>query len=262
MDQLDKATWYQTGIERLQAKEPSGAIAAFQKVLQADPGCGDAYSGIGHAFLDLGEFSGAKVAFSKSIELKPTPSRYVLLGGVLKKLGERKAALDAFQNALRLSPENEEALFNTADIVQERQPEEAIAMLRKALEIAPDFVECYVELGALLNRTGQFYAAEQLLRKGVELDPMNIWIWIELGNSLWRIGKTAAAEQMFVDVAERFPDAPEPLWTLGMYVEQMGGRMRDAEDFFQQAVRRRPADESAQSALAGFLERKNSLGVS
>jgi tetratricopeptide (TPR) repeat protein len=140
-DKFDKAdmkvSWYQAGLEHLDAKEPSQAIAAFQKVLQADPYCGDAYSGIGHAFLELGELSGAKEAFSKSTQIKPTPSRYVLLGGVLRKLGERRAALDAFQNALRLSPENEEALFNAADIIQEEQPEKAIAMLEKRWRSRP-----------------------------------------------------------------------------------------------------------------------------
>lgn len=261
MDRLNKAKWYQAGIERLQAKDSSGAISAFQQVLKEDPYCGDAYSGIGNAFLDLGELSGAKAAFSKAVEFKPTPSRYVLLGGVLKKLGEHKAALEAFQSALHLSPENEEALFNAADIVQEKHPEQAIEMLRKALQIAPDFVDCYIELGALLNRTGQFHAAEQLLRKGVEVDSSNLWMWIELGNSLWRMGETAVAEQMFVDLAERFPNAPEPLWTLGLYVEQTG-RLREAEDFLERAVARGPTDESAKSALAGFVERRNSMRVS
>lgn len=244
------------GLEWLDANEPSKAVSAFQKVLQLNPSCGDAYSGIGHAFLQMEEFNGAKAAFSKSVQFKPTAARYVLLGGTLRKLNMRKDAFRAFRKALELLPDNREALLNVADMAQERHPKFAITILRKVLGAAPDFVECYLELGALLNRQGEFRDAEKLLQKARQLDPSNLWVWIELGNSLWRLGKTCEAEEVFIAAARKFLDAPEPLWSLASYVERTG-RVREAENLFKQAVQRKPSDVIAQNALTAFLERNH-----
>lgn len=159
-NQNDKAELLEEGLRRLHMKQPSAAISAFQAALRSDPASAGAYSGIGEAFLDMEEFLGAKAAFSKSIELAPTAARYVLLGYALDKLGEKRMAFRAFRNALRLSPNDEDALFNMGKTLEARHPKIACALWTNVIEANPSHGASYLELGALLNRSGRF-AEEQ-----------------------------------------------------------------------------------------------------
>jgi Flp pilus assembly protein TadD len=243
------------GIDRLEGGDPIGAVTAFQKVLKIDSSNGDAYSGIAHAFLDLGEFEGARVALANSLRLKPSDSRYVMLGGVLRRLSDETGALRAFRAALRLSPTNAEAIFNIADLLQSKRPKTAVAMFRRALEIEPDSALYRLELASLLNRRREYRAAERILRRAIELEPQNKWLWIELGNSLWMMGSKKEAERTFRETSDRFRDAPEPMWTWASYLEK-DGQFDLAERLFRRAVDVAPKDEIAHSALDNFRIRQ------
>jgi Flp pilus assembly protein TadD len=118
----DKPFLLTEGLRLLDAKDPVAAISAFQAVIRLDPESPGAYSGIGQAFLDAEEYEGARVAFTKSIALQPTSARYVMLGSALVHLGQNRLAFRAFRNALRISPEDEEAVFNAIQVLRLRHP--------------------------------------------------------------------------------------------------------------------------------------------
>jgi Flp pilus assembly protein TadD len=122
MDKHDKAFLLKEGLRLLDAKEPAQAVSAFQNVIRLDPQSAGAHSGIGQAFLDMEEYEGARVAFTKSIELQPTSARYVLLGAALTHLHQYRLAFRAFRNALRISPEDEEVIFNVYQLLHLRHP--------------------------------------------------------------------------------------------------------------------------------------------
>jgi tetratricopeptide (TPR) repeat protein len=254
---LDKATLLDEGVRLLDAKQPSAAISRFKKVIDIDCNSAGAYSGIGQAFLDMQEYEGARVALTKSIELNPTPARYVLLGHALSMLNDRRSAIRAYSDALRRSPRDSEALFGVGNVLAKAHPRMAAAALEKAIEADPSFGESYLELGALLNRTGRFAEARQYLEKATELKPESPWSWIELANSFWGANVKSKAEAILRDTAERFPDESSPLWTLAGYLEMLG-RLRESETLFRQAIARQPNDAIARELLERFLSRHQS----
>jgi tetratricopeptide (TPR) repeat protein len=252
----DKTSLLEKGVSCLEAKHPSAAISAFQKALQLDPFSAGAYSGIGQAFLDLDEFQGAEAALSKSVELAPTPCRYVLLAYALAQLGRQRKAFRAYKNALRMSPANDEALFNAAMMLKGRHPKVARDLLTRAVNANPNCARYYLELGMLLNRTRRFQEAKSILETAMKLNADDVWIRVELANALWRIGEENRAEEVLGAAARKFPGTAAPLWTLASYLE-IAGRTHDAGRLFKEAADREPTDKIAQRMLADFQERQN-----
>jgi len=75
------------------------------------------------------------------------------LGVILKQRKDRDQALAAMLKAASLLPDDAEVHFNAALIQQDQgQLDEAAAGFRRALEIAPEFVEARINLGNALHR--------------------------------------------------------------------------------------------------------------
>jgi protein O-GlcNAc transferase len=82
---------------------------------------------------------------------------------------------------------------------------EAIAHLRRALEIEPRFARTQLALGTFIAMGGQPAEAEPHLRRAVELDPANTEARFNLGKSLQDQGDPVAAEAIYRDVLRAEP---------------------------------------------------------
>ena len=69
------------------------------------------------------------------------------------------------------------------------QLKEAEELLRKAIEIKPDFAQAHTNLGDILSALGKSQEAELSLRQAIKLEPNLAQAHHNLGNFLQRIGK-------------------------------------------------------------------------
>ncbi len=82
--------------------------------------------------------------------------------------------------------------------------EQAVKILRKALELTPNRYDLYNNLAVLLCECGREEESIEIFKKGIELNPDYFWLYINLGKSLSRLGREKEAREVvheaFVDI--------------------------------------------------------------
>ncbi len=85
------------------------ARESYDQALRLNSGQSSAYLGLGQLLEKQNKLDEAINNYSRSVELRPTDKGFVLLGHALESAGRRAAALAAYQEALKLSPDMAEA---------------------------------------------------------------------------------------------------------------------------------------------------------
>jgi tetratricopeptide (TPR) repeat protein len=130
--------------------------------------------------------------------------------------------------------------------------DEALASLRRAVELRPKFVEALSLLGTKLMETGQNDEAFRYCREAVELRPSDPLLLLNLGEVLRRRGNAAEALEAFEKALKLAPDYAEAHNNAG-WVSKDVGRYSDALQHFRDAVRLRPGAVMPMLGLAWLL---------
>src|ERR1700730_7315597 len=133
------------------------AEGAFTQALRLDPSFAMAMSGIGilwYERTDKDEAASSHTAkdwYLKAIKLDRNAGVLTLLGCSSLAIGDRAAAQNAFEEAIRIDPRYEEAMYNLAAIEEDTNPAKAVELLEKAIEIDSDYSLAHQRLGILLH---------------------------------------------------------------------------------------------------------------
>ena len=99
------------------------------------------------------------------------PGVFSNYGAILKKHGKLKEAELLIRKAIELKPDFAEAYSNLGHLQKELgKLQEAELSTRKAIELKPDFEEAYYNLGNTLSDLGNLKEAETSYRKAIELN--------------------------------------------------------------------------------------------
>ena len=97
---------------------------------------------------------------------------YESLGDLNQKLSRFEVADKAYEEELKLSPENGIALYNLGKIgVETGDPTTGVAMLRRAVEVHASAAPTYFYLGLGLSKLGQNQEAAEWLEKSLAAKP-------------------------------------------------------------------------------------------
>ena len=111
-------------------------------------------------------------------------------GVILKNLGKLKEAELLLRKAIELNPNFANAHLILGNILKDLgKLKEAELSLRKAIEINPDYSEAYCNLGIILRCLDKLTEAELSYRKAIELNPDFVEALSNLGNILRRHGE-------------------------------------------------------------------------
>jgi tetratricopeptide (TPR) repeat protein len=109
-----------------------------------------------------GDSAGAEQDRAEGLRRPPTDEMGWLTRGYARMNADPKAALDDFDQALKLNARSLAALQNKAHILSKLgRNEEAAKVLDKAVELYPDFIQARAGRGVLLARLGQREAAHK-----------------------------------------------------------------------------------------------------
>ena len=139
----------------------------------------------------------AKHWYLKSLERKRSANSLTLLGVVCVRLDEIPEAKAAFEEAILIDPRHDEAMYNLAVLEEEVDPERCVELLRRAVEIDPDYAIAHQLLGVALQRQGNRDIAEQHFRKCLEIDPDDYFSNLYLANLLGVLRRNDEAEQVY-----------------------------------------------------------------
>ncbi len=103
------ATYANLGTAYRTLGEDEKARDSYDQALRLNPNQPNAYLGLGQLLEKQNQLDEAIRNYSKSVELLPSATGFLLLGHALESAGRRAESLAAYQTALKLSPENPEA---------------------------------------------------------------------------------------------------------------------------------------------------------
>lgn len=90
------------------------------------------------------------------------------------EIGEYDRAMQSFQKEIDSHPDSAAARTGLALAFKKKgRPQEAIAALRRATEVEPDYAESYYELGALLEVEKDFGEALKCFERYMQLSPLS-----------------------------------------------------------------------------------------
>jgi Tfp pilus assembly protein PilF len=143
--------------EDFRRKAHAEDLAAYMKMLQADPANPLRHDAVASLYLDEGRLDDAIAQFRQSLRLngESAPTHYNL-AFALSARGMRDEAIAELREALRIDPAYAQAHNNLGALLQVAgQPEQALEQYQRAVELRPDNVEARANLGQLLSNRGQ-----------------------------------------------------------------------------------------------------------
>src|SRR6266545_45781 len=166
----EAADQYNRGLERHQAGDVVGAIAAYTRAIELDRSYADAYNNRGVAYMTQKDYAAAAADFTRSIEIVPSDAAYNNRGSILFSQQKIEEAIADFTAGLKLKA-SAEGYVNRGTAYQNTNRDAlALADYERAIELNPKFGRAYVLRGLLLLETGQDAKAQKDLEKGFQLD--------------------------------------------------------------------------------------------
>jgi len=188
------------------------ALKAFDAAERLDARIPGIYLDRGAAYAALGRKKEAEQDFKKAMELDPGDIRAPMwLSGLLAAdEARRDDAVTFAEQAVRTAPDSPAALLNLASVLGlKKEHERAIIEIKRALEIAPEFIDARAMLAAAYRAAGRTDEAEKEYRALVKADPKNPGPLLELADFLIELGKKEDARKLISQALELNP--PEEL---------------------------------------------------
>ena len=140
------------------------AIPVYERATQLTPDNPNAFSNLGGAYLQIGDFDKAAAAFARSLALEPRRANYSNAGTVQYYLGKYAEAAELYRKAIELAPADHRLWGNLADAqFFGMHPEEAKGNYQRALELADS--ELAVNPKQAVNQAQAAYYAARLGEK-------------------------------------------------------------------------------------------------
>ncbi len=167
--------------------------------------------------------------------------------------------ISLYQHAVAVVHDNYVAYFNLASALDAQgKTDEAIAQLREAVRVRPNYVPARAELGQLLARAGHPDEALSELQTAVKLRPDDSVAHFRLGSVLGTLGRTSDAAAEFSQAVRLQPENADAHYNLGIALAQED-RVQEAAREFDATVRLRPDDANARFNLGISLARLGKL---
>jgi tetratricopeptide (TPR) repeat protein len=169
-------------------------------------------------------------------------SHLVNQGASLNDLGRREEALAAFEQALRLDPNNALAYSNRGKVLHELgRPKEALASFEQALRLDPDLAVAHNNLGLMLCELGRPKEALASFEQALRLDPNYGDAHANRGRVLGDLRRPKEALAAFEQALRLGANSAVVHNNRGIVLAMLG-RREEALASFEQALRLDPND--------------------
>ncbi|KAI0948283.1 hypothetical protein AcV7_009080 [Taiwanofungus camphoratus] len=157
-------------------EDVDGAINFFQSALRADPRHYNAWYGLGTCYMRMNKIRPADYHYRKAAQIHPQNA--VLLGCVgmvSERYGDREKALDLFNEAVRLSPDNALVRYRRAKIlISLKRYRAAVEDLEYLRETSPEESNVIFQLAKVYRLLGDEVRSAQLLAVARDVSPKSV----------------------------------------------------------------------------------------
>jgi Flp pilus assembly protein TadD len=155
-----------------------------------------------------------------------------------------------YRRAVALAPDFKEAWMNLGlAILMQKRPDEALLCQREALRLDPDSADAQNNLGMVHYTQGQIAEAENCFRAAVRLRPDHASAMLNLGSARQTLNHVEEAEALFRRAMTLGADPARARSNLSLALMEQG-RPEEAEVCLRQALAERPDYAEARANLA------------
>jgi eukaryotic-like serine/threonine-protein kinase len=249
---------YLKGMNLIRGKRNAGrapeAYDLFERATKLDPSFALAFSGMADACIL--QYDATKEPKWPQLALGAAQQAQTLndslaqvhnsLGEVYSKMGRTPEAIAELKRALELQPNSDEAMRRLGTAYRKSgQHELALAAYQRAVETNPYYWNNYNLLANEYQITGQAQKAIEVYRQVVTRNPQEARGWGNMGAAYYDLGNSAEAIQNFEKAITLEPSYEYQLGVAYFYQ----GRYGEAEKAFTAVVQRNAGDFGAQAAL-------------
>ncbi len=196
------------------------AESAFQRAMRSDPEWSDPFRNLGSLYMRQEKFSAAVAPLIHAAGIDASdPMLQAQLAVAFRESGRPDQALDAFERAWRLVPDNGRLALDVALARRAvRDDEGAIDAVEKAVELDPDSPMPHMILAQLYvdsDRVDYLVKAPALYRHVLELQPERAEVWLALARAYSQIAVRDEAEIALRRAIELGLDNPDVRFRLG-----------------------------------------------
>ena len=187
------------------------AVATLEKAVQVLPNDGDLYLALGEAYEQERKWDQAMAAFQKALTLDPENAEYLFgLASFLEQSGRFDESVATFEKLLAIDADHGFALNYLGYMFADKgiRLQEALGLIRRALEVEPDNGAFLDSMGWVHFRLGHYTEAEEYLDKAVQFEQLmgdeeNAVIFDHVGDVAEVLGKLDRAREYWSKSLER-----------------------------------------------------------
>lgn len=228
------------------------AIASFESAIRLQPALPLAKRKLAQALIAAGRGDEADEALREYIDEDPERAA-VVKGTQLHQQGKIDEAVAVFQDVLRKYPHSVNAMHHLAETFwrDKKRPDDAEALLRRAVQIAPDFGGAWVTLGALQMDRNRYAEAIEAFQKATRLEPRNADAWSSLGHANGRAMIPEKAIKAYEKSLSLNDQRPSVLASYAWELKTVGDQAA-ALEAYRKAVKIRPRFGPAYWSMANL----------
>jgi tetratricopeptide (TPR) repeat protein len=181
------------------------------------------------------------------------------MGVALKDQGKPDEAIETYNKALAIKPDDAEAYNNMGNALQEQgKLEEAIAFYNKALSLKPDHADAYNNMGNALKDQGKLDDAIETYNKALSLKPDYAEAYNNMGVALKDQGKLEEAIEAYNKALSIKPDYADVYYNKSIVLQEQG-KLNEAIDYYKNAISLKPDYAEAYNNMGVTLQEQDKL---
>lgn len=239
-------------LSRIKLEDNQLAIELYEEALRRDANNIDALVGLSFACshnsskfnMPLTWAKRAEAHAKKAISLGAGSQAHHALGFALDAQGQIDAALEQYEKAIEINPDNASTISSVAYLYQVRgELAKALAYGLRAHSINPDIAFSEVQIGATLYLLGRDTEAREWVNRGLMLKPDNVFIYSVRASFLMSRGQFGAANDTINQAMSRGVRRPELHVHKGL-IAAGDARWKEAQRAFETATNLEPSRET------------------
>jgi tetratricopeptide (TPR) repeat protein len=247
----------QTAVAAHQTGRLAEAETLYRQILERVPEDPDTLFLLGSLALQTARPEAAarwiRQAISATAEDVPAEYHYNL-GLAYAGMGQAADAAEHFRRAIAVAPDFVEAHNSLGSAMRELdRREEATEHYRRAIALAPEYVLAHTNLAAVLRESGRFGEAIVHARRAKELDPSDAEAHASVAKALAALGQDEEALSAGQKAIALAPNRADFYMDLGGVLARLG-RLADSERTLRRALELAPDHVGAQFALGSVFE--------
>jgi predicted TPR repeat methyltransferase len=192
-----RVAWTNLGAACQELGDFDEAVQCFKKARSLKPDHAPSHNNLGMALLSQGKLDEAEAALREALALDPTFGvAWASLASLMEQRGDLEGAEAATREALALNDNDAVLHFNLANLVRSQgKIAEAVELYRRAIELRPGFPEALVNLGSTLGEDGDAEGSAEALLAALRLIPQHEGVHTILGESLQAMAAKGSHER-------------------------------------------------------------------